>query len=128
MRGLTEYSLKLMGPTPQGGGSPLDPSVPVLGGVVPGAKTARFGPTFWRPALPEGETQQTGKGTRERGPISPTQAESVDEEGNRRRWQSRTRARGPDGRGGRFPYACLLLYLCYRVASRISSGRKCDFP
>ena len=94
MRGLTEHSLKLMGPTPQGGGgSPLDPSVPVLGGVVPGAKTARFGPTFWRPALPEGETQQTKKHIRDKCPISPTKSKSTDEEGSCLRLQSQTQAR-----------------------------------
>ena len=90
---------KLRGPDLPRGGVPLEASVPVLGGVVPGTKTARFGPTFWRPALPEGETQQTGKVIRERGPISPTQAESADEEGNRQGSQSRTRARGGLGPG-----------------------------
>ena len=90
---------KLRGPDlPRGGGSPLEASVPVLGGGRTWAKSARFGPTFWRPALPEGETQQTKKATRDKCPISPTKSKSTDEEGKRpemlRPTQARARARG----------------------------------
>ena len=52
VRGPTEHSLSYRAPT-------LEPSVPVLGGVRPRVKNAGFGPTFFRPSLPEGETQQT---------------------------------------------------------------------
>ena len=75
MRGQSEHSLSYRAPT-------LEPSVPVLGGVRPRVKSAGFGPTFFRPSLPEGETQQTKKRPRDKCPISPTKSKSIGTEGS----------------------------------------------
>ena len=106
VRGPTEHSLSYRGPT-------LEPSVPVLGGVRPRVKNAGFGPTFFRPSLPEGETQQTKKGTRDKCPISPTKSKSIGTEGSWPRTFPRVRRRGGPARGGSFPYALLLLSTTY---------------
>ena len=75
VRGPTEHSLSYRAPT-------LEPSVPVLGGVRPRVENAGFGPTFFRPSLPEGETQQTKKLPRDKCPISPTKSKSIGTEGS----------------------------------------------
>ena len=88
VRGPTEHSRSYRGPT-------LVPSVPVLGGVRPRVKNAGFGPTFFRPSLPEGETQQTKKAIRDKCPISPTKSKSIGTEGSCLRPFPRVWGRGP---------------------------------
>ena len=90
VRGQSEHSLSYRGPT-------LVPSVPVLGGVRPRVKSAGFGPTFFRPSLPEGETQQTKKAIRDKCPISPTKSKSIGTEGSCPWTFPRVCGRGPGG-------------------------------
>ena len=116
MRGPTEHSLSYRGPT-------LEPSVPVLGGVRPRVKNAGFGPTFFRPSLPEGETQQTKKAIRDKCPISPTKSKSIGTEGSCPRTFPRVGPRVGPGLAG-FPYACFFFYyyLCFRGVLHGSSA------
>ena len=102
VRGPTEHSLSYRAPT-------LVPSVPVLGGVRPRVKSAGFGPTFFRPSLPEGETQQTKKAIRDKCPISPTKSKSIGTEGSCPRTFPRVCGRG-SAPGGRLPI-CTSSYL-----------------
>ena len=100
VRGPTEHSLSYRAPT-------LEPSVPVLGGVRPRVKNAGFGPTFFRPSLPEGETQQTRKAIRDKCPISPTKSKSIGTEGSCPRTFPRVGPRVGPGLAG-FPYVLTL--------------------
>ena len=111
VRGPTEHSLSYRAPT-------LEPSVPVLGGVRPRVKNAGFGPTFFRPSLPEGETQQTKKGTRDKCPISPTKSKSIGTEGSCPRTFPRVGPRVGPGRAG-FPYV-----VPYLTFSTYASGAR----
>ena len=78
-------------------------------------KSAGFGPTFFRPSLPEGETQQTKKAIRDKCPISPTKSKSIGTEGSCPRTFPRVGPRVGPGLAG-FPYALLAcFYLCFVV-------------
>ena len=113
MRGPTEHSLSYRAPT-------LEPSVPVLGGVRPRVKNAGFGPTFFRPSLPEGETQQTKKAIRDKCPISPTKSKSIGTEGSCPRTFPPLRPRVGPGLAG-FPYVPYLT-LPYLYLTTYASG------
>ena len=131
MRGPTEHSLSYRAPT-------LEPSVPVLGGVRPRVKNAGFGPTFFRPSLPEGETQQTKKAIRDKCPISPTKSKSIGTEGSCLRPFPRVWGRGPaPGWAASHMYLTLLplvpmlqgrapRLLCHTRRRHLREGQSCN--
>ena len=61
VRGLTEYSLKLMGPTPQGGGVPPRPLGPGAGGGRTWGENGPFWTNFLAPGASRGRNPANGK-------------------------------------------------------------------